>query len=102
MRTVLIHPNHPSGCAEIAGNWPPARGRVADRAAETSRVSRRSSHPAMTNNLSDGALRPMLVASSRPLAGGQASDRWACLHRCRPNRGAGPDPGFGHGVRHKR
>ncbi|MET1414788.1 magnesium-protoporphyrin IX monomethyl ester anaerobic oxidative cyclase [Roseibium sp. HPY-6] len=60
MRIVLIHPNYHSGGAEIAGNWPPAW--VAYLAGHLREAGFEDIHfiDAMTNNLTDEALRQKL------------------------------------------
>ncbi len=61
MRVVFVHPNYHSGGAEIAGNWPPAW--VAYLAGALRQAGYRDVHfvDAMTNNLSEEALRKRLA-----------------------------------------
>ena len=61
MRIVLVHPNYHSGGAEIAGNWPPAwvaylSGHLRDAGFDDIAFI-----DAMTNHLSDEALRARLA-----------------------------------------
>ena len=65
MRIVLVHPNYHSGGAEIAGNWPPAW--VAYLAGPLRKAGFDDIHfvDAMTNDLSEEAVRDRL-AELRP------------------------------------
>lgn len=65
MRIVLIHPNYHSGGAEIAGNWPPAWAAYLAGALRAAGFTDIHFIDAMTNNLTDAALRER-VAALRP------------------------------------
>ncbi|MEM9108077.1 MAG: magnesium-protoporphyrin IX monomethyl ester anaerobic oxidative cyclase [Pseudomonadota bacterium] len=69
MRIVLIHPNYHSGGAEIAGSWPPAW--VAYLAGHLKVVGFEDIHfiDAMTNDLSDDALRERLAGLNPDVVG---------------------------------
>jgi anaerobic magnesium-protoporphyrin IX monomethyl ester cyclase len=72
MRIVLIHPNYHSGGAEIAGSWPPAW--VAYLAGPLRKAGYDDIHfiDAMTNDLTDQALRERLVALNPDIVGATA------------------------------
>ena len=69
MRIALVHPNYHSGGAEIAGNWPPAW--VAYLAGSLRAAGFSDIHfvDAMTNHLSDDALRARLSELSPDIVG---------------------------------
>jgi anaerobic magnesium-protoporphyrin IX monomethyl ester cyclase len=65
VRILLIHPNYHSGGAEIAGNWPPAWAAYLAGSLKAAGFSDVRFIDAMTNDLSDTALRDIL-ANERP------------------------------------
>ena len=72
MRIVLIHPNYHSGGAEIAGNWPPAWAAYLTGALNAAGFTDVRFIDAMTNNLSDDALRALLAAEKPDIIGATA------------------------------
>jgi anaerobic magnesium-protoporphyrin IX monomethyl ester cyclase len=65
MRILLLHPNYHSGGAEIAGNWPPAWAAYIASALKAGGHADVTFVDAMTNDLSDDAVRA-LIAAHRP------------------------------------
>ncbi len=65
VRIILIHPNYHSGGAEIAGNWPPAWAAYLTGALKANGYDDIRFIDAMTDKISDDALRAML-ADERP------------------------------------
>ncbi len=72
MRIVLIHPNYHSGGAEIAGNWPPAWAAYLTGALKGAGYTDVHFIDAMTNNLTDEALRGRLAALKPDVVGATA------------------------------
>jgi anaerobic magnesium-protoporphyrin IX monomethyl ester cyclase len=72
MRIALVHPNYHSGGAEIAGNWPPAWVAYLAGALKTAGFSEIRFIDAMTNDLSDDALRDQLAAYQPDVVGATA------------------------------
>ena len=72
MRIVLIHPNYHSGGAEIAGNWPPAWAAYLTGSLKQAGFHDVRFIDAMTNNLSDDALRAMLAVEDPDIVGATA------------------------------
>ncbi len=60
MRIILLHPNYHSGGAEIAGNWPPAWAAYLAGALKAAGYDDLRFIDAMTNDLSDAAVREIL------------------------------------------
>ncbi|MFO1115138.1 MAG: magnesium-protoporphyrin IX monomethyl ester anaerobic oxidative cyclase [Beijerinckiaceae bacterium] len=69
MRIVLIHPNYHSGGAEIAGNWPPAWAAYLAGALRNAGFGDIKFIDAMTNDLSEDALREMLAREKPDIIG---------------------------------
>jgi len=69
MRILLIHPNYHSGGAEIAGNWPPAWVAYIAGALRAGGYADVRFIDAMTNNLSDDAVRALLAEESPDIIG---------------------------------
>ncbi len=72
MRILLIHPNYHSGGAEIAGNWPPAWAAYLTGALKSAGFTDVRFIDAMTNNLSDDALRAILAEEAPDVIGATA------------------------------
>ncbi len=72
MRIVLIHPNYHSGGAEIAGNWPPAWAAYLTGALKGAGYNDVHFIDAMTNNLTDEALRQQLASIKPDIVGATA------------------------------
>ena len=72
MRILLIHPNYHSGGAEIAGNWPPAWAAYLAGSLKGAGFSDIRFIDAMTNNLSDDALRAILAEEKPDVVGATA------------------------------
>ncbi len=72
MRIVLVHPNYHSGGAEIAGNWPPAWVAYLAGSLKTAGFDDVQFIDAMTNDLSDEALRQQLIAAKADVVGATA------------------------------
>ncbi len=60
MRILLLHPNYHSGGAEIAGNWPPAWAAYITGALKKNGFADIRFIDAMTNDLSEDAIRDIL------------------------------------------
>jgi len=69
MRVLLIHPNYHSGGAEIAGNWPPAWAAYLAGALQQAGYTDLHFIDAMTNDISDEALRALLAREKPDLVG---------------------------------
>ncbi len=69
MHIVLIHPNYHSGGAEIAGNWPPAWVAYIGGALKQAGFEHITFIDAMTNDLSDEALRDQLIEAKPDVVG---------------------------------
>ncbi len=69
MRIVFVHPNYHSGGAEIAGNWPPAWAAYLAGALRGAGFDDVHFIDAMTNHLSDEALRAQLEELQPDLVG---------------------------------
>ena len=69
MRIVLIHPNYHSGGAEIAGNWPPAWVAYLTGPLKAAGYDDIIFIDAMTNDLSDDALRKRLEDAQADIVG---------------------------------
>ena len=69
MRIVLIHPNYHSGGAEIAGNWPPAWVAYLTGPLKAAGYDDIIFIDAMTNDLSDDALRERLEEAQADIVG---------------------------------
>ncbi len=69
MHIVLIHPNYHSGGAEIAGNWPPAWVAYIGGALKQAGFGHITFIDAMTNDLSDEALRERLIEEKPDVVG---------------------------------
>ncbi len=69
MRVLLIHPNYHSGGAEIAGNWPPAWAAYLAGALRQAGYTDVGFIDAMTNDLSETALRGLLAREQPDLVG---------------------------------
>ena len=69
MRIMLIHPNYHSGGAEIAGNWPPAWVAYLAGSLKAAGFDDVSFVDAMTNDLSDDALRDRLIEERPDVVG---------------------------------
>jgi anaerobic magnesium-protoporphyrin IX monomethyl ester cyclase len=69
MRIVLVHSNYHSGGAEIAGNWPPAWVAYLAGALKSAGYTDVHFIDAMTDNLSEDALRARLTALNPDLVG---------------------------------
>ena len=69
MRIVLIHPNYHSGGAEIAGNWPPAWVAYLAGPLKAAGFTEVRFIDAMTDHLSDDALRAALAEAKPDLVG---------------------------------
>ena len=65
MRVLLMHPNHHSGGAEIAGNWPPARVAYLTGHLKAGGYTDVVFVDAMTNHLSDEQVRQR-IAEQQP------------------------------------
>ena len=72
MRILLLHPNYHSGGAEIAGNWPPAWAAYIAGALKSAGFTDLRFIDAMTNDLSDDALRDILRAERPDIIGSTA------------------------------
>ncbi|MEO1458841.1 MAG: magnesium-protoporphyrin IX monomethyl ester anaerobic oxidative cyclase [Pseudomonadota bacterium] len=72
MRIVLIHPNYHSGGAEIAGNWPPAWVAYLAGPLKAAGYTDIRFIDAMTNDLSDEALREELAKHPADIIGATA------------------------------
>jgi anaerobic magnesium-protoporphyrin IX monomethyl ester cyclase len=72
VRILLIHPNYHSGGAEIAGNWPPAWAAYLTGALKSAGFTDVRFIDAMTNNLSDDALRAILAEEAPDVIGATA------------------------------
>ncbi len=62
MRILFVHPNYHSGGAEIAGNWPPAWVAYLSGALRKAGFEEIDFIDAMTNDLSDDAIREKIIA----------------------------------------
>ena len=69
MRVLFIHPNYHSGGAEIAGNWPPAWVAYLTGALKQAGYTDVGFIDAMTNDLSEDALRERLARDQPDLIG---------------------------------
>ncbi len=72
MRILLIHPNYHSGGAEIAGNWPPAWAAYLAGSLKGAGYEDVRFIDAMTNDISDDALRAILAAEKPDIVGATA------------------------------
>jgi anaerobic magnesium-protoporphyrin IX monomethyl ester cyclase len=72
MRIVLIHPNYHSGGAEIAGNWPPAWVAYIGGALRSAGYADVRFIDAMTNDLSEEAIRAILAQEKPDIIGATA------------------------------
>lgn len=72
VRILLIHPNYHSGGAEIAGNWPPAWGPYLAGALRQAGFGDLRFIDAMTEDLSDDALRDIIAAEKPDIVGSTA------------------------------
>ncbi len=72
MRIVMIHPNYHSGGAEIAGNWPPAWVAYLAGSLKSAGFDDVRFIDAMTNDLSEEALREELIAYRPDVVGATA------------------------------
>ncbi|MEQ8661559.1 MAG: cobalamin-dependent protein, partial [Gammaproteobacteria bacterium] len=69
MRIVLVHPNYHSGGAEIAGNWPPAWAAYLAGPLRAAGFDDVHFVDAMTNNLSEEAVRAQLAELDPDIVG---------------------------------
>ena len=69
MRIVLVHPNYHSGGAEIAGNWPPAWAAYLAGSLRTAGFDDVHFVDAMTDDLSEEAVRERLAALAPDVVG---------------------------------
>ncbi len=69
MRILLLHPNYHSGGAEIAGNWPPAWVAYLAGALKKAGYSDLRFIDAMTNDLSEEAVRKILLEEKPDVIG---------------------------------
>jgi anaerobic magnesium-protoporphyrin IX monomethyl ester cyclase len=69
MRVLLIHPNYHSGGAEIAGKWPPAWAAYIAGALRQAGYADVGFIDAMTNDLSEEAVRTLLAREQPDLIG---------------------------------
>ena len=72
MRIVLIHPNYHSGGAEIAGNWPPAWVAYLAGYLKSGGYTDITFIDAMTNDLSEEAVRQQLEEIRPDIVGATA------------------------------
>ncbi|MGF1502090.1 MAG: magnesium-protoporphyrin IX monomethyl ester anaerobic oxidative cyclase [Paracoccaceae bacterium] len=72
MRIVLIHPNYHSGGAEIAGNWPPAWVAYLAGPLKAAGFTDITFIDAMTEELSEDALRTRIAEASPDIVGATA------------------------------
>jgi anaerobic magnesium-protoporphyrin IX monomethyl ester cyclase len=69
MRIVLVHPNHHSGGAEIAGNWPPARVAYLTGSLRAAGFDDIHFIGAMTHHIGQAALRARLAELAPDVVG---------------------------------
>jgi anaerobic magnesium-protoporphyrin IX monomethyl ester cyclase len=88
VRIIFIHPNYRSSGAEIASNWPPAWAAYLTGALKANGYDDIRFIDAMTDKISDGALRAMLaderpdiVNFVTPIMKPAAMERGELLHR---------------------
>ena len=72
MRVLLLHPNYHSGGAEIAGNWPPAWVAYLAGALKQAGYTDLRFIDAMTNDLSEDAVRRILAEEKPDVIGATA------------------------------
>lgn len=69
MRILLIHPNYHSGGAEIAGQWPPAWAAYITGALRQSGFDDIRFADAMTDDLSEAAVRALIRETQPDMVG---------------------------------